>query len=84
MLAVEVLSPGSHKVDLEMKPDRLERAGTPHHWVVEPSEDPGKARLIVFKLVDDAYRQIAEVTGDEAFTATEPVPVRVVPAALVD
>jgi Uma2 family endonuclease len=84
VLAVEVLSPGSHTVDLEMKFERLERAGTPHYWVVDPSEDPGKARLLAFTLVDGAYRQVAEVTGDEAFDAPEPLPVRVVPARLVD
>jgi Uma2 family endonuclease len=84
VLAVEVLSPGSHKVDLEMKFERLERAGTPHYWVVDPNEDPGKARLLAFALVDGAYRQLAEVIGDEPFTAAAPVQVRVVPARLVD
>jgi Uma2 family endonuclease len=84
VLAIEVLSPGSHKVDLEMKPDRLARAGTPHYWVVEPSENPEKARLLVFTLVDGAYRQVAEVTGEDAFTTDEPVSVRVTPARLVD
>jgi Uma2 family endonuclease len=84
VLAVEVLSPGSHKIDLEMKFERLERAGTPHYWVVDPSEDPAKARLLAFALVDGGYRQVTEVIGEETFATHEPVPVRVVPARLVD
>src|SRR5262245_47427278 len=43
VLAVEMLSPGSKKIDLELKFDRLERAGTPHYWVVDPTEDPAQA-----------------------------------------
>jgi Uma2 family endonuclease len=84
VLAVEVLSPGSRTIDLRMKYERHERAGTPHYWVVDPNEDPSKAQLHAFTLTDGAYRQVADVTGDEAFETTAPVTVRVVPARLVD
>jgi hypothetical protein len=40
--------------------------------------------LTVFALRDGAYEQIAHVSGDEAFVAVEPVPVRIVPARLLD
>jgi Uma2 family endonuclease len=84
VLAVEVLSPGSRTIDLRMKFDRHERAGTPHYWVVDPNEDPAKAQLIAFTLVDGAYRQIGEVTGDETFRSPAPFSIAIVPARLVD
>jgi Uma2 family endonuclease len=84
VLAVEVLSPGSRTIDLRMKYERHERAGTPHYWVVDPNADPAKAQLLAFTLVDGSYRQIAEVTGEEEFRATAPAPVRIMPARLVD
>jgi Uma2 family endonuclease len=83
VLAVEVLSKSSHVVDLNLKPDRLSRAGTPHYWVVNPSTEPEHARLRAWRLVDGAYEQVADVSGVEPFAAERPYPVTVVPAALV-
>jgi Uma2 family endonuclease len=84
MLAVEVLSPGSRIIDLEMKFKRFERAGTPSYWVVDPDEDPKKARLIAWDLDDSGvYQRVADVEGADAFAAALPYPVRVVPADLV-
>jgi hypothetical protein len=37
----------------------------------------------VFELAGGAYREVACVAGDEAWTATQPFPIRVVPADLV-
>lgn len=84
VLAVEVLSPGSRTIDLEMKFKRFERAGVPSYWVVDPAEDPAKARLIAWDL-DDAgvYRQVADIGGAETFAAMLPYPVRIVPGDLV-
>ena len=47
--------------------------------------DPARAKpsLTVFELADGAYREVACVAGDEAWTAAQPFPVRVVPAHLV-
>jgi len=39
--------------------------------------------LTVFELRDDGYRQIGQVTGEEAFRAVRPFPVAVTPSALV-
>ena len=83
VLAVEVLSKSSHVVDLNLKPDRLSRAGTPHYWVVNPSTEPEQARLRTWHLIDGGYEQVADVSGEEPFTADAPYPVTVVPAALV-
>jgi Uma2 family endonuclease len=83
VLAVEVLSPGSGIVDLNLKPRRLARGGTPSYWVVEPSTDPVKAKLTVWELVRGSYEQVAEVVGEQPFAATAPYPVTVVAADLV-
>ena len=83
VLAVEVLSPGTQMIDLNLKPDRLARAGTPGYWVVSPATEPEKARLRAWHLVSGGYEQVADVYGDAGFTAEQPYPVRVVPAALV-
>lgn len=83
VLAVEVLSPGTRLIDLNLKSGRLARAGTPSYWTFNPHKDPEKAKLTVWELVDGGYRQVAEVVGDETFTVTVPYPVTVVPAALV-
>jgi Uma2 family endonuclease len=84
VLAVEVLSPGSRTIDLEMKFKRFERAGTPSYWVIDPDEHPGKARLMAWDLDGDGhYRRVGDVRGGEAFESDLPYPVRVVPADLV-
>jgi len=78
-LAVEVLSPSTRLIDLNLKKARFEVAGTPAYWVV----DPLLARLIAWELREGEYVEVADVTADEAFEATVPFPVRVVPASLV-
>jgi Uma2 family endonuclease len=82
-LAVEVLSHSTKLIDLNVKKERLRRAGTPAYWVVDPVARPAEARLIAWELVKGEYRQAADIAGDEAFEATVPFPVRVVPAELV-
>lgn len=83
-LAVEVLSHSTRLIDLNLKKERLRRAGTPAYWVFDPVARPAEARLIAWELTRaGAYRQIADVRGDEAFEAAVPFPVRVVPAEQV-
>jgi Uma2 family endonuclease len=82
-LAVEVLSPSTKLIDLNVKKERLRRAYTPAYWVVDPVARPAEARLIAWQLVKGEYHQVADVRGDEVFEATAPFPVRVVPAELV-
>jgi hypothetical protein len=67
-------------IDMHVKRQRFERAGTVAYWVVDPEE----ARLVAWELGPDrAYRQVADVTGEQEFAATLPYPVSVIPAALV-
>jgi Uma2 family endonuclease len=80
VLAVEVLSPNTRLIDLNLKRARFEMAGCPSYWVV----DPDALELTAWELVDGAYVPVAHVVGDEPFRATKPFPVTVVPADLLD
>ena len=68
VLAVEVLSPGTARVDRGVKLHAYEDAGLPWYWLVDPV-DP---RLTVLQLVDGRFVPRADVVGDESHTATTP------------
>jgi Uma2 family endonuclease len=80
LLAVEVLSPSTRRLDLLTKRSRYEAAGTRSYWVVDPGEPPS---LTAWELRGDAYVQVADVTGPEKFVAQVPYAVSVVPDQLV-
>ena len=79
VLAVEVLSPSTRLIDLNLKKARFEVARTPAYWVVDPLEP----RLRAWELRGAQYVEVADVAGDVPFEATVPFQVRVVPASLV-
>jgi Uma2 family endonuclease len=79
LLAVEVLSPSTRRIDVMLKFSRYESAGCPAYWVV----DPDTPSLIAWELQDGAYVQVAKATGDEAVRLTSPYEVTVVPADLI-
>ncbi len=81
VLAVEVISPTSRLRDASLKKAVYARLGTPSYWLVDPN--PGQPSLTVFELAGGDYKQIAHVTGGQAWTATRPFPVQVTPADLV-
>lgn len=79
LLAVEVLSPSTAWNDLNGKKFAYERLGVRSYWVIDPQE----LTLTVFELdADGRYELVAEVKGEDAFEATLPFPVRIVPAEL--
>ena len=78
---MEVASPRTRLYDRNRKKDVYEKFGVVSYWIVEP--DAAKPELIVFELRDGRYEEVAHVTADEAFTATLPFGVTVIPAALV-
>jgi Uma2 family endonuclease len=83
-LVVEVLSPSTRLIDTHVKRSRFELARIPSYWIVDPVVRPAEASLVVWELADDGlYRETAKAVGDEAFTASLPFPVTVVPADLV-
>ncbi len=80
LLAVEVLSPSTRLVDLNVKKQRFEQAGCPSFWAIDPID----ARLLAWDLVDGAYRQVADVAADQTWTATLPFTVTITPGTLPD
>jgi Uma2 family endonuclease len=79
LLAVEILSPSTRLIDLNLKKARYEAAGCPSYWVVDPIEP----RLIAWELHDGRYVEVADVAGEATWAATAPYAVSVTPAELV-
>lgn len=80
LLAVEVLSPSTRRIDLLLKRDRYEAAGCAAYWVVDPDEPA----LSAWQLVDGVFQESGYVTGNEPFTTKTPFPVAVTPSALTE
>ena len=80
LLAVEVLSPSTRRVDLLLKRDRLQAALVPSYWLV----DPDAPAVTVLELHDGVYEQVGHVTGGQALEVDRPFRVRLVPAELQD
>jgi Uma2 family endonuclease len=72
-LVVEIVSPGSKRMDYLVKRREYADAGIPHYWVVNLAEGPS---LLAHRLAgEQGYTVRDEVTG--TFTAEEPFPVTV-------
>jgi Uma2 family endonuclease len=78
VLAVEVLSPSTRRVDLHLKRAVLEAAGCPSYWAVDP-EEPA---VTVWQLRDGRYVEVAHVAGAERVDLDAPYPLTVCPALL--
>ena len=79
-LVIEVLSPGTARIDRMIKFSRYAEGGIPQYWTV----DPRVPSVQVFDLVDGAYVLVAEGTGSVPVSVTEPVAVTVIPQDLID
>lgn len=80
LLAVEVLSPSTRRVDLLLKRDRLQAAGVPSYWLV----DPDALTVTVLELRDGAYEELPVADGGGVYDVERPFPVRIVAARLAD
>jgi len=80
LLVVEILSPSTRLIDLNLKRARFERAEVASYWVVDPDEP----RLTAWEIRDGAYVEVADVVGDEEWIAASPYAVTIVPSRLVD
>lgn len=80
LLAVEVLSPSTRRVDLLLKRDRYEEAGIASYWIV----DPVGLTVTVLELEAGRYVERAAGAGDVPLALALPFPVEVVPARLLD
>ncbi len=79
LLVVEVASPCTRGYDRVHKLDAYDRGGVPAYWIVDPRD----VSLTVFERDGDRLVERARVVGGEAYEATEPFVVTVVPDALV-
>ena len=79
LLAVEVLSPSTRLVDLNLKRARYEAAGCPSYWVF----DPDLVELTVWELGADGYGPPTVVRADATYGARAPYPVEVTPSRVV-
>jgi Uma2 family endonuclease len=78
VLAVEVRSPSTALVDLNLKKAAYERFGVESYWVV----DPDTPSLTAYDLVDGAYTEVARATGGEVIHLDRPFAIAVTPAQL--
>ena len=80
LLAVEILSPSTRRVDLTLKRSRFEAAGCPSYWAVDPDEPS----VTVWELQSGRYVEVAQVAGGEQVDVDTPYPVTVCPGELVE
>jgi Uma2 family endonuclease len=78
VVAIEVLSPSTRRIDAGTKRLTFEAAGVPHYWLV----DPDVPSIVALELVDGAYREAASVVGHEVFEITAPFAFSVKPVDL--
>lgn len=81
LLAVEIISRRSRRVDEGPKKTFYQRLQVPRYWLVDPN--PDQPALTVFVLADDEYEEVAHVVGEQPYDAVQPYPVRVVPSELL-
>jgi Uma2 family endonuclease len=79
VLAVEVHSPSTRLIDLELKRVRLQEAGCPHYWLVD-TEIP---QLRCLALRDGVYVEVAVSQGDKPVFLDQPYPIRLSAESLV-
>lgn len=80
LLAIEVLSPSTRRIDLTLKRSRLEAAGCPAYWVIDPLEPS----ITVWELVDGGYVDRAHAVGSETAILERPFRVEITPSELRD
>jgi Uma2 family endonuclease len=78
---VEVRSPSTALIDLNVKKAAYERFGVESYWVVVPDRD--EPEVIAFEMRGGRYQEATRVTGDDKFAAVRPFNIEVVPSRLV-
>lgn len=80
LLAVEVLSPSTRLIDLNLKRARYQAAGCPAYWVIDPDEPS----LTAWELRGGEYVEVGCFVGEDEHAATAPFAVTVAPSRLRD
>ena len=70
VLAVEIVSPGSERVDRVTKPMQYAKAGIAHYWLVELGNP---ISLTAFELVDGIYKLVEDGVGEVRLTRPAPL-----------
>lgn len=88
LVAVEVLSRSSRRIDRTVKFDVFEGAGVPQYWVIDPGGasfgNPDRPPSVeVFDLVDGEYSLQVRAVGDDTVTVSGPLDLTVTPTALI-
>lgn len=81
LLAVEVVSPSSRRMDRLVKPAVLADAGVPAYWRVE-LEGTGTPAVTVYELAGTAYREVTSVAAGSTAVVDVPFRVELRPAEL--
>jgi Uma2 family endonuclease len=82
VLAVEIVSPGSRRLDKMVRPAMYAEAGIEYFMRVEfPDEDPV---IVLHRLVKDGYEPVSTVAAGSTFAMREPFEFQVDPAELTD
>jgi Uma2 family endonuclease len=63
VLVVEIVSPGSRRMDHVMKLHEYAKAGIENYWIVDP-DAPAHERFLAYRLDGEIYRQITVLRGD--------------------
>jgi Uma2 family endonuclease len=80
LLAVEILSPSTRRIDLALRRSRYESAAIPAYWVV----DPDVPEIVAWEWQDGEYVEIGRAAGAETLSVSKPFTVDIVPARLLD
>lgn len=76
ILVVEIISPGSRRLDTIVKHSEYADAGVPHYWVVDLGEPGDRPQLTAHHLAGEfGYADSGPAVG--TFAAPEPFPVRI-------
>ena len=79
VLAVEVLSPSTRRIDVDRKYTAYERAGLAHYWIV----DPVAPAVRVVERRNGRFCTAAVITGADTLALERPFPITLVPDALL-
>jgi Uma2 family endonuclease len=80
VLAVEVLSKGSRKLDLDVKPQAYATSGIDLYWTF----DPRKLHFVARRRRGVEYVEVARATGEQRIRLDEPYSVEICPAEIIN